>query len=148
MVSPRHRVALVVSAVLLLALDWILIFFAPAAIHLAPDSPLTSSVPITFGTIAVVLLFTSGWQAKAEARSRAEAGDSELEVIPIERWRPPGLKPRKDSGPVVVLRKSHIRPVKRHPFIHQKRRALGLPARPPFGRNRRRSTGWPRRFAG
>lgn len=113
------------------------------------DTPATiiAAAPPLLINLSLLLMLCGEWRSGTGIGGRDPGKEPDLEVIPLERRKPPGLVRHRRRGRVVVVPKRHIRRVPRLTFIHQKRRALGLKELPPGHLNRRRPAYWQRRLS-
>lgn len=85
-------------------------------------------------------------RASHEKKARIEAMFAPAEVIPVERFKPPGYDRRKPRHGVVTVSKRRVRRVATpSPFL-SRRKALGLGHDWPQRANRKRENRWYRRI--
>lgn len=147
MASPRRRALHLLPSLLTISLWMALLAVLPSGwpYHDTPASIIAAAPPLLINLSLLLILFGE-WRSGTGIGSRDAGSTPELEVIPLDRWKPPGLVRHPRRTRVVVVPKRHIRRVHRLAFIHQKRRALGLRELPPGHLNRRRPAYWQRRF--
>jgi hypothetical protein len=147
MASPRRRVLHLLPPLLTFLLWMALVTWLPHGwSHDDTGATLIAAAPPVLINLSLVLILFAEWKSGTRIGRRDGRGQAELEVIPLDRWKPPGLVRRSRRGRVVVVPKRHIRRVTRLTFSHQKRRALGLKELPPGHLNRRRPAYWQRRI--
>lgn len=147
MACPRRQALHLLPPLLTFLLWMALVVWLPSG-WFRYDTPATivAAAPPLLINLSLVLILFGECKSGVRIRSGDAGKQPELEVIPLDRWKPPGLVRRSRRGRVVVVPKRHIRRVARLAFVHQKRRALGLKELPPGHLNRRRPAYWQRRF--
>jgi hypothetical protein len=147
MASPRRRVFHLLPPLLTFLLWMVLVAWLPSG-WFRDDTPaiIIAAAPPLLINVSLVLILFGEWKSGSRIGKRHMDERLELEVIPSNRWKPPGLVRRPRRGRVVVVPKRHVRRASRTTFVHQKRRALGLKELPPGHLNRRRPAYWQRRF--
>ncbi len=145
-IPPRRNIPLLVLSAALLG--WVLAFLLD--LRSFPRDPLPPQVILA--TAIGTLSFPLAWlvhrehRASCENRTRLQALFTPVEVIPVERLKPPGYDRRKPRQGIVTVSKYRVRPIPiLSPFL-SRRNALGLGARWPLRPNRKRARGWHRRI--
>ena len=147
MASPRRLTLQLLPAALTLLIWTLLLALLPTG-WLTHDIPalIAAAAPPLLINLSVALILFVEWKSGTQVGIPIPENQAELEVIPPQRRRPPGLVRHPRRGRVVLVPKRKIRHVPKPNFTTGKRRALGLKELPSGRLNRRKPTYWQRRI--
>lgn len=145
-IPPRRNTPLFVLSAGVLG--WVLAFLLDLRFFPRDLLPPKALISTAIGSLSFPLAWLVREERRAiqENRARTEALFTPIEVIPIERIKPPGYDRRKPRQGVITVSKHRVRLVPQPPPGLTRRKALGLGSHWPRGENQKRGRGWYRRI--